>query len=343
MSTEVAVKERIQKWDILKFVLIFLVVLGHVAEPYIGESYNIRALWTWIYSFHMPLFIFVTGLFNKKNINEKRYNKIISYFFIYIVSKALLMFCGLADGKGFRFSLFTENGLPWYVLAIFVFSLITIALKRFPKPYVFAFSILLACVVGYDSSIGDFLALSRIIVYYPFFFAGYCIDGEKIVKFLSKVYVRVIAAVFLIAYSATFFLKLDEVTLIRPLFSGRNPFHTLGELADYGCFLRLGYYVMVFLVCASIIALIPDKLSKKGYIARLGTRTLQVYILHFCLVYIINGFFDLEMIFDKTSYYMMVPLSLLITLFCSMKFWEKPLSYLINPEKWKRLDRDTAS
>lgn len=326
--------ERIQKWDILKFVLIFFVVLGHIAEFYVDDSYNIKAVWCWIYSFHMPLFIFITGMFSKKNINERRYNKIISYLFIYVITKVILMVCSLAGGGEISFSLFTENHIPWYAFAIFAFSMITIVTKRFSKWYVFLFSILLACVAGYDVSIGDFLVLSRIIVYYPFFFAGYCLNGDKVIQFLSKTYIRVLAAIYFLSYTAVFFFKIEDFYFLRPLLTGRNPFDKLGEYANYGGILRLGYYVIVFLFCASVIAIIPNRLGKKGYLARLGSRTLQVYMLHFGLILLLYGFFDMDGFFDKTSYYLMIPLAILITWFFSLKFWEKPLQFLINPMMW---------
>ena len=47
---------RLQKWDILKCFLIFLVVLGHVADFYTKESQGMRNLYLLIYTFHMPLF-----------------------------------------------------------------------------------------------------------------------------------------------------------------------------------------------------------------------------------------------------------------------------------------------
>ncbi len=325
-------RERIQKWDILKFVLIFLVVLGHICEFYMEGSYNIKALRYFIYSFHMPLFIFLTGLFGKRTVNEKRYSKIIGYFFIYIVAKILIVFSRLVDGGSLTFSLFTERGLPWYVFAVFVFFLVTISVRNFPKMYIFLFSIALACMVGYDASIGDRFALSRIIVYYPFFFAGYCLDADKLEKFLSKKYIKILSVVYFAVYCAVIYFKLDDIYFTSPLLSGRNPFNALEKYANYGCVLRFVYYIIIFLFCASVISLTPKKLGKKGYIAKLGGRTLQVYILHFCVIYIIYGLFDVEIIFNRFSYYMIIPFSLLITLFCSLKLWEKPLGLLIDPE-----------
>ncbi|MFY9176926.1 MAG: acyltransferase family protein [Caldicoprobacterales bacterium] len=54
----------------LKFILISLVILGHLMEKYTytnNDLYNIYAL---IYMVHMPLFAFISGYFSK-NINRK--------------------------------------------------------------------------------------------------------------------------------------------------------------------------------------------------------------------------------------------------------------------------------
>ena len=90
-----------------------------------------------------------------------------------------------AYGK-FEFSLFTEPHLPWFMLALFAFAVITIAVRDFSPKYVLFFSILLACLAGYDREINSFLSLSRIIVYYPFYYLGYMLDAAKIEEFFRK-------------------------------------------------------------------------------------------------------------------------------------------------------------
>ena len=60
--------ERSSKWDILKFAMIFLVVLGHAAEYNLRSSESMRSLFFFIYTFHMPVFIFVSGLLLFANI-----------------------------------------------------------------------------------------------------------------------------------------------------------------------------------------------------------------------------------------------------------------------------------
>ena len=64
-------------WDTLKFVLIFLVVYGHVLAIDNEEGSVNRAVFNLIFCFHMPLFVFVSGRFSQVN-DEKRYSSFAS-------------------------------------------------------------------------------------------------------------------------------------------------------------------------------------------------------------------------------------------------------------------------
>lgn len=48
-------------WDSLKAILIILVVYGHMISPYAPDGSFNRAMCSFIYTFHMPLFIFISG------------------------------------------------------------------------------------------------------------------------------------------------------------------------------------------------------------------------------------------------------------------------------------------
>ncbi|MCD7843041.1 MAG: acyltransferase family protein [Clostridiales bacterium] len=69
---------RIEKWDLLRALLIFLVVLGHTVNYYTADSVWMRGLFLFINSFHMPCFLFLDGLFSKRNVDGKRYSRIFS-------------------------------------------------------------------------------------------------------------------------------------------------------------------------------------------------------------------------------------------------------------------------
>ncbi|MBQ8575176.1 MAG: acyltransferase family protein [Clostridia bacterium] len=325
------VKDRIQKWDILKFVLIFFVVLGHVAEQYEGTS----GLFFFIYSFHMPLFIFVSGLFSKRTINEKRYDKIFTYFVLYIFIKIIMCVSNYVNKGVIVFKLFEENGVPWYAFVIFAFCLITVFLKNLDPKYVFAFSVILACFAGYDSTLSSFLVSSRMVVFYPFFYAGYVLDPNTVAERLNKKPIKIASVAGIFGYIILLCLQYDSIRFLKPLLSGKNSFWTLEKLCGYGIFFRFGYYVLVFLLGAMIISLIPNRLGK-GTIAKLGSRSVQVYALHYFFIHLLYANLNidewLESILPGSSKALILPLTIIILLLCSSKIWTPVFDFILKPK-----------
>lgn len=80
---------RIAKWDNAKLILITLVVICHLYENYLGSSDLVNSLFFSVYSFHMPAFFLISGLFAKKTINETRIEKVTPYLLIYLLTKFL--------------------------------------------------------------------------------------------------------------------------------------------------------------------------------------------------------------------------------------------------------------
>jgi fucose 4-O-acetylase-like acetyltransferase len=56
--------QRLSFIDSMKFVLIFFVILGHMLECNRDSSFNMK-VYAFIYSFHMPAFILLSGYFAK--------------------------------------------------------------------------------------------------------------------------------------------------------------------------------------------------------------------------------------------------------------------------------------
>lgn len=333
------IETRSPKWDILKFFLVFLVVLGHAASFYTETSYFMKGLFLLIYSFHMPLFIFISGMFSKRNIDEKRYNKIFGYLIVYFALKLFEFFYKLLSGANPEFSVFSEGGAPWYMFALFSFSLLTIAVKKVLPKYVLIMSILLACVAGYDSDIGDFLVLSRTTVFFPFFYLGYCLDRKKIESLCRSRTNKIIAAAVLISFMAIVFVFAEGIDFFRPLLTGRNPFSKLGKYADFGFFIRLLYYAVVTLVSACVVILTPQK-THFGIAERLGQRTLAVYGLHYIVFYFMFVRFDVKHVLDEHlgMFSSLIPiiLSVLLTLFFSLKIFNGILTKIMNVPLRKR-------
>ena len=106
---------RISKWDNVKFILMVLVVAGHFSMQYASTLADMRVLSFIIYTFHMPAFVFVSGLFAKKAVNSEKFPiyKIISFLGIYLFMKASIYIINALTGKNTEFHLFSEGGIPW--------------------------------------------------------------------------------------------------------------------------------------------------------------------------------------------------------------------------------------
>ena len=330
---DTAVAKRSQKWDILKFILIFLVVLGHAAEYYTSGNEHMRALIFFIYTFHMPLFIFISGLFAKGSVNNKRFDKISGYLVIYVFLKIIFYFIKIIIGRNPAFDLFTEGGVPWFMLALFAFNIITTALRRLPKLVVFSVSVVLACIAGFFPQIRDFLALSRIIVFYPFFYLGYCLKRDDIEKYCRCKIVKAFSVLILVSVAVLVFFYCDKIYSLRYLLTGRNPYSALGKFEVWGIVLRLLFYPVVSVIGFCVISLVPDKIGSEK-IAVLGQRTLAVYGFHYVALYLIFDLMKIKPFFaDLMGGYdewVIVPISIIITALFSIIFWNDGLIFFMN-------------
>lgn len=324
---------RLQKWDILKFFLIFLVVLGHIADFNTRNNEYMRTLYLAIYTFHMPLFIFVSGLFAKKTVNEKRKDKIFGYLVMYFVLKFInFLYFWISAGKT-SFRVFTETGLPWFMLALFAHSLITVAVKDFSPKYVMVISVLIACLAGYDKNINSFLALSRIIVFFPFYYAGYLFDTKKIETHCRKALPKILSVIIITAFVLTAVFFGERYYWLRPLVTGANPFASLNTCEEYGFLIRLGYYAVAAALCYAVIVLTPSK-TPFGIAAKIGRRTLPVYAFHYIILYILYYNIGIQPMLEKLSpvhwEWFSLPLALAVTLFSANGLFNKIITFAAN-------------
>src|SRR5699024_53133 len=91
--------ERNAYFDNAKVILIFLVVFGHLIQPFISASSELNTLYLWIYTFHMPAFIFLAGFFakgsgNKEYIINLAKKLLIPYIFFQLLYTGYYFFIG---------------------------------------------------------------------------------------------------------------------------------------------------------------------------------------------------------------------------------------------------------
>lgn len=286
-------KERNLKLDNAKGILITLVVIGHMLLPIQGTTRGVTNFFYMIYAFHMPAFVFISGLLAQRiytrvpkpahapaencaqrhphhaaNVSAGRQMATLdalqstpsgssdastmatvghfngrrwcSTLWLYLLFQFILFFSEIpAYGRTTRFPDFLHtSGAPWYLLALLLWYLMIPFFYAYrgkvlpawipsserpsysgyrvrqsqsdhPTPgsgedsssrprqrgipcSLIAWILLtsLSLAGGYLASgalagLGDFLALDRVIAFAPFFFAGYFIGPERLMRFLG--------------------------------------------------------------------------------------------------------------------------------------------------------------
>ena len=280
---------RIHKWDNLKSILMFLVVIGHFSNQFTDNT-MMRSISLFIYAFHMPLFIFVSGLFCKSWLQKEfSWDKPLYYILIGYLLKIAIYVIKISFGKSPNFYLFEDTGIPWFMFAMAAFLVITYLTRKWDWRLLLPASILLACIAGYFDQIGNFLYLSRILVFFPFYYIGYLLKPATVIDKLNRRWMRWASlAVLLTGMLVCIFCIQDIYSYIR-LFTARNAYEFI-NVDDCGALHRLAWYGIAVLMSMAVIILTPNKEYKLA--DRIGQRTLQIYFWHRLILYVImySGF-----------------------------------------------------
>jgi fucose 4-O-acetylase-like acetyltransferase len=213
---------RIEYIDIAKALGILLVILGHC-----HFTYNIPRLGIAIYSFHMPLFFFISGMFIKPldfNTSLRKYSKAylksygvtcILMFLLTLILVSLhqietcqlsILFERIAFGNGSNEGDALFHDVPtvgpiWFLLALFWGCLISAAIKNISCSSMNMFILAFVCfVVGYLSAQHIRLPLSfqMGLCSVPFLLSGGLIRQYKIIDQYGESPKFVLALVFII-------------------------------------------------------------------------------------------------------------------------------------------------
>ncbi len=277
--------DRIFKWDNAKAILIILVVSGHAIHDLIKVSDLYKSLYFFIYLFHMPLFMFLSGMFSRRAIETGRHlrQRIVGYLLLGFFLKYMILACRLIFDKypSQKFYMLRETTVPWYLMALSVYLLVTFLTKEASRRFLLAFAILTACMTGYDKTIGSYLILSRLFTYYPFFLLGTLWQPDRIPKFSSGLLQKGIAAVLLAALLLFTILHADLLYPYIDLIKGGNPYAKIDGISaarlKYGFLYRLFYYAAAIFVSACVLTVVP---KGRSFLTRIGQTTLSVYMFH---------------------------------------------------------------
>ena len=415
-------KERNLKLDNAKGILITLVVIGHMLLPIQGTTRGVTNFFYMIYAFHMPAFVFISGLLAQRiyprvpkpahapaencaqrhphhaaNASATQQVTTVGHFngrrwcstlWLYLLFQFILFFSEIpAYGRTTRFPDFLHtSGAPWYLLALLLWYLmiplfvgcrgkvlllrpvcsnrrLQLSERRAQSglPYSLIAWILLtglSLAGGYLASgalagIGDFLALDRVIAFAPFFFAGYFIGPERLMKFLGgqqesvaapkratsrrrstegtskradRGIVLLLTALGLLCFVLIGTQTFDRLLPYRNVVYGawyyrfhpeQNPAAFPGALAAQLWLIRLAWFLVSGLMSFTLLALMPNR--QIPLLTTIGQRTLQIYILHRPIrdLLLASGFITAAGPENSLHVLLLITLSLLMTLVLS--------------------------
>mgnify|MGYP003062873836 FL=1 len=121
---------RDRKWDFLRGLAIFLVLLGHSIQ-WFDPNWKQNPLFEGIYSFHMPLFMFISGYFLRKNLDQVPFwewqkQKARQLFLPSVVNSivfSLLIYFTICQGWSHLKPIWYHEAL-WYLNTLFAFVVV---------------------------------------------------------------------------------------------------------------------------------------------------------------------------------------------------------------------------
>ena len=194
MSTDTGKhRKRNYSLDVFKGVLIFLVVFGHFLLPVKEREYALfNKLFFFIYSFHMPAFIFLSGYLYYDSWKRKgtKLKSVIPLIMLFLMMKILLHISDMLfyGDRNIIPDFLHESSTPWYILALIFFRLSLYPLELFLKLnkkkltydavtiYVTVLTVFFTFFsmlnMNWQVRVDDFLSLDRVVSFAPYFYIG---------------------------------------------------------------------------------------------------------------------------------------------------------------------------
>ncbi|WP_404456016.1 acyltransferase family protein [Virgibacillus necropolis] len=266
--------ERTAYFDNAKLALIFLVVFGHLIQPFTDGSQGINTLYMWIYTFHMPAFIFLAGFFakglgNKKYIMNLAKKLLLPYLIFQLLYSGYYLFLGHND---WQTGIFYPHWSLWFLFSLFSWHLLLYFFKKMPPLVSMTLAVGIGLIVGYFGEIGHTFSLSRTFVFFPFFLIGYWLTKDH-VMFLKRKSMRFASLAVMAIVAIAIFIAPD---FNSGWLLASKSYIDLG-LPEFGVVARLLVYATSAAMAMSVLAWIP---TKNNLLTKYGTQTLYVYLLH---------------------------------------------------------------
>lgn len=270
-------KKRDYRFDNLRLLMVFLVVLGHMLELQFNDvTYEIYRT---IYLFHIPTLIFITGYFAKYNKERIVFDFCYVYILFQILYEMFEYYFMLNQPITFRqLQYSTPIWLMWYMFVVIVYYLILPLLDTenlFYQIVIFAFSVFLSLYAGRDNSLGYYMTLSRVFTFLPYYVLGVYASKHK--EIIQKKQWLLIGVVGIIAVVGWIYIH-NHPEINHMMMFGASSYDMLG----YNAKIRLGLLIIGISFILLWIQIMPN--IKIPFLTSLGRNTLWIFLIHGFLI-----------------------------------------------------------
>lgn len=266
--------KRTAYFDNAKLLLIFLVVFGHMIQPFTMESNGVNTLYLWVYTYSMPAFIFLAGFFAKGS-GDKKYminlarKLLLPYLTFQILYSGYYLMMGRSS---WQTGIFSPHWSLWFLFSLFSWHILLVLFKRIPPVIGISLAVLMGLGIGYIDDVGNTFSLSRTFAFFPFFLTGYWLTKDQVM--LVKHRAVKMTGIFAMGMIALLIYMAPDINSGWLLAS--KSYVDLG-VPVFGGIARLLVYLTSTIMAISVLAWIPNNSFK---VTPLGARTLYVYLLH---------------------------------------------------------------
>ncbi|MBL4950698.1 acyltransferase family protein [Neobacillus sp. YIM B02564] len=298
-----ASSRRVFYFDNAKFILIFLVVFGHVISPIKDNDNVLFAFYSAIFLFHMPAFILISGYFSKgfKKIGYllKTVKKMLLPYFIFQMLYSVYYYWN-GDEPTLKFDLLQPHWTLWFLLSLFCWNLLLYVFARL-RWAGFVIAVVIGIGIGYLDDVGSYLSLSRTFVFFPYFLLGFLLEPRHLKRIKQIKYSPAFG--FVILLGTMLFISTNFPEDAIPWLLGDTSYAGMGveELSDG--LIRAFQYVITLIVIAGFLAIVPKTRFK---MTTIGQRTLYIYLLHGFIIKTIQVFFSDDVLKDLSDHYFML-------------------------------------
>ncbi|MFJ8607130.1 acyltransferase family protein [Streptomyces sp. NPDC093675] len=335
------VKQRDAFFDNAKYLAIVLVAMGHSWEPLKSGHRTLEAAYMFVYAFHMPAFILISGYFSRNfDMRPDRLRRLLTGVVVpYVVFETgyVLFKRAVGGDPDLAISLLDPWYLTWFLIALFIWRLTTPIwrLVRWPVPL----AILIAMLASVSPDIGDDLDLQRVLQFLPFFVIGLSLKPEHFEALRGRT-ARLVAVPVLLAGLAVAWWAVPRMN--ATWFYHRDSAQELGMPWWCGPVMVLALLGCSLLLTAGFFAWVPGRTM---WFTTLGAGTLYGYLLHgfFVKAADYRGWYDhawLHRPLGEVS--VTLAAGVLVTALCSPPV-RKVFRFVMEPEMTWAFKRDAAT